>query len=318
MSGFAKGRIDHKLYYMSPDSVEIWTAVIDAGQYRQYDECKAAYVDLVNTALWREFFLCASSDGLVMLGGGAPPKDLIAIRSVLDLAPDKRLNYALVDFSPFMLESTFHIVDATLLREQRRSRVRMYLVKWDFLDMSGVADKLRRRGQNVAWLLPGGTIGNLDERDVFAAVANVATPGDLFVIGADTLSPDDASPVKNSVKEKYEIPEIKRFVESPIRAAWHDLGLDGSIEATLNLVQVRLVEGDDNRHSAVPAATTVEVFLVIAGRKVTLLTSSRYSDKHFIAFAEQYGFSLSATIPSPLNPRYKQFVFRLSDAPVRA
>lgn len=65
-SGFAKGRIDHKLYYMSPDSVEIWKAVIDAGQYRQYDECKAAYVDLVNTALWREFFLCACSDGLVI------------------------------------------------------------------------------------------------------------------------------------------------------------------------------------------------------------------------------------------------------------
>lgn len=149
-SRFAKGRIDHKLYYMSPDSVEIWKAVIDAGQYRQYDECKAAYVDLVKTALWREFFLCARSDGLVMLGGGAPPKDLIAIRSVLDLAPDKRLNYALVDFSHPMLKSTFHVVDAALLREQRKSRVKMCLVEWDFLDMSGIADKLRRRGQNVA------------------------------------------------------------------------------------------------------------------------------------------------------------------------
>lgn len=310
-AGFRRGRIDQKLYYLSPDSVDIWKGVVDAGQYRQYDECKSALHAVTEEAVWCTFFSSELADGAIMLGGGAPPKDLSIIRSMLELVPQHiRVNYALVDFSYYMLTSSFHLIDATLINEKRRVRVNLIPIVWDFVDLSGAGARLRRPGKNVVWLLPGGTIGNLNERHLFGSVARESMPGDLLVIGAETIAFGDEEASTALLINKYCIPEVQKFVETPLRSVWHELKLDGNIQKVLDRVAVHVVDGVYNDHSSVPKAATVEISLGVNKRKIVLLTSTRYDEGAFVAFAATFGFKHEGTVPSPLNPRYKQFVFR--------
>jgi hypothetical protein len=314
-TGFTCGRIDQKLYYLSPDAVEIWKSVIDAGQYRQYDECKSALqLFTAQSNVWRDIFESGVADGAIMLGAGAPPKDLIVIRSMLELVPgSSRVNYALVDFSNYMLKSTFRFVDATLVNAGSRTRVNLTPIEWDFINLTGTGAKLRSLGKNVVWFIPGGTIGNLNERDFFASVAREAMSGDLLVIGAETISSDEGGASESQLIAKYNIPEVRRFVETPLRSVWHEMGFNGTIQEALKLAKVRVVHDVDNPHSSVPEAATVEISLMVNNRKIVLLTSTRYDEGQLIAFAARNGFKHEHSVPSPLNERYKQLVFRYVD-----
>jgi hypothetical protein len=308
-SGFRTRRIDHRLYYLSPESVAIWDAVIDSDRYRQYGDCKQALRQLVESEFWEKFFERDATDGIVMLGGGTPQKDLLAIRHALLHNKGRTLQYALVDYGWPMLKNTLGFVERSLRRDDLLQRVEIEPIEWDFLDLKGAGVKLVREGKNVCWLIPGGTVGNLNEGALFQSVKSVAHVGDLFVVGADTLHPGEAK-AATDVKEKYDIPEVKRFVESPIRSAWHDLKLQGNIEDVLKNVQVDTVPPDRNTFSSVPGATTLEVFMELDDRHITLLTSTRYDADQFVAFARGKGFALDHVVESALAKHFKQFVFR--------
>ena len=122
--GVKRGRIDQRVYYLNPDSAEYWKDLISSEQYHQYTECKEALELLVTKQVWLDFFRNAMGDGVVMLGGGSPTKDLVLIKSLLALTPQKSIaHYALIDISPYMLMSAFRLLDSVLRQVQARSKI---------------------------------------------------------------------------------------------------------------------------------------------------------------------------------------------------
>jgi hypothetical protein len=317
--GLVRGRIDQKLHYLIPDAVENWKAIIDSGQYRQYDECKASLYALTEgeeKSEWRKFVRDGNADGIVMLGTGSPTKDIILIESLLSNFPsDKIVHYAMIDFSGYMLEWSLRIVDTALRRTKNRQRVKLTPLKLDFMDLSGVDTLLRRPGKNVAWFIPGGTIGNLNERKLLRSVARHAMVGDIFVVGAETVLTDSPGSSKPALKHKYESSAIRKFVEAPLRSVWHDVGLSGDIRTVSDNITIDVVDGISNEHSTVDGAISVEVSITMNDRKIVLLTSTRYDESKLIAFAEREGFYHQTTIKSPLNLLYKQIVFGFNGRP---
>jgi uncharacterized SAM-dependent methyltransferase len=204
--GLKRGRIDQRVYYLNPDSADYWKDLISSEQYHQYTECKEALEKLVAKPAWVDFFENAKGDGIVMLGGGSPTKDLVLIKSLLDLSPaNATVHYALVDISQYMLMSAFRLIDSALRQMQIRSKVHITTLCWDFMDLIGARRRLRRDAKNVAWALPGGTIGNLDELHFFESIAAKAAPGDLLIIGAETKRTQAFSALRKLLNDKYRI-----------------------------------------------------------------------------------------------------------------
>ncbi len=308
--GLNRGRVDQKVYYLNPDAADHWKNLISSEQYQQYDECKAALRDLTTRSIWSTFFTAGGNDGVVMLGGGSPTKDLVLIQSLLGLVSrSSTIHYALVDISHYMLLSAFRLVESALRQTNVRDRVQLTTLGWDFMNLHGAHRRLRRAGKNVVWVLPGGTIGNLDESHFFSSIKSKAVSGDLVVIGAETTGGKDVKTIKATLLHKYEHPAFRNFVMAPLRAVWHDLGIAGPIEKALKEVQIDIVDGFANGHSRVNGAVSVEVSIVLEGRKVVLLTSTRYNETTFADFVESHGFVQKDSIPSPLNAEFKQLVF---------
>lgn len=171
------------------------------------------------------------------------------------------------------------------------------------------SDKLRTGQRPVAWFILGGTIGNVDERSFFRSLREVAKPNDLLIVGAETLSADAAA--SSSVVGKYSIPEVKSFLYPAMQAIWHELNMIGSIEDALGRIETRLVPSPQNEYSTVAGAATVELSLPLdRGRKMVLLTSTRYNADSFYSFARTFKFEHELSVPSDLNPNYKLMVFR--------
>jgi len=314
-AAYQRGRIDQKFHYLSLDSAAIWEGIIESRIYQQYEECSAALALLCKDQLWRGFFGDQQVDGAVMLGCGAPSKDIVILESMADLAaPNTQLHYAMVDFSNFMLKSSFYKVDKMLRNRGLHGRVALRPIECDFLYLSGTDKFLRRPDRRVAWIISGGTIGNLNERHFFDSVAAAAAPGDLLVIGAETIVQNSADDTNDELARKYDTPEIRALVEAPMYSVWRELHKDDhdqkKLRAALGDIVVKVVDGERNGHSVVKGSRTVEVSMADGRQKIVLATSTRYDEKEFLAFAAGKHFKHGTTVPSPTNPNYKQFVFR--------
>lgn len=308
--GILRGRIDQKLHYLTPDAADHWRGVIDADGYRQYEECKAALRTFSSGKLWREFVQVEGADGAVLLGAGAPHKDFIILKSLAELASaNSAIHYALVDYSFYMLDSSFQAVDRMLTSSGLHDRVQLTPVMHDFLDLRS-AEKLRLGDRRVAWFILGGTIGNINERQFLRSVASVASEGDLLVIGAETVELGAAEVVEEALAKKYQLPEIREFLRPALQAVWHELKLSGLIDEALSQLKPHVVSGIDNEHSVVEGTKTVEVAMTVKGRRMILLTSTRYDDEPLQQFAKRFGFISEAPVVSDLNPQYKLFPFR--------
>lgn len=308
-AALTRGRIDQKFHYLSPDAEEIWRDVVNSGAYLQYDACKTALSILCGMEIWKCFFRDGGADGAVMLGCGAGTKDLLIIRSMLNLSQIKPLHYSLVDFSSYMLEAAYHQIDRNLAIERLGDRINLTMHKLDFVNsFAGAGRALTRQRRSVAWMLPGGTIGNLDEQRLFESLSAESQVGDLFVVGAETLDPRHLRDGDHLV-EKYNTPEVRRFVEMPFRSVLRTLRIEETPP-----ISVQVVLGQESGHSKVKESMTVEVSSMVRGQKIVLLTSTRYNEEEFVSFAAQKGFARETTISSPLNDRYKQFVFRRAPA----
>ncbi|AVT81418.1 L-histidine N(alpha)-methyltransferase [Rhodopseudomonas palustris] len=309
--GLKSGKLDQRLYYLNPDSADYWKQLIDAEQYNQFFECKEALEFLVSTTTWTDFFKEQNSDGIVMLGGGSPTKDLVLIKSLLTLKPDvEHIHYALVDISQYMLMSAFRLIDSTLRRIQVRSRVQLNTLCWDFMDLLGARKRLRREGKNVAWVLPGGTIGNLDELRFFNSVAAKSVPGDLLVLGAETRGSHTFEELREILANKYRHEAFRNFIIGPLKSIWHNLDDAKSFHGALDHLKMDVVDGLEFGHSRIPGAVSVEISVEVANRKVVLLTSTRYEEQQLIDYAGKRSFELVNIIASKRNPEFKQFVFK--------
>jgi hypothetical protein len=309
-----RGRIDQKFYFLNPDSAHTWREVINSGQYRQYLECSDALEEFLadnDVRLWRNFISSENADGAVMLGGGAPSKDLAVIGGMLDYAPEGiRVHYALVDISIYMLMSSIQLIESSLILENRRRSVELSPLICDFMNLKGAAPRLRRRGKNIAWFLPGGTIGNLNELAFFQSIHQEAQAGDLLVIGAETLGTVDLEAEKEALIKKYRHPAVRGFLGTPLRAAWHELKIHMSLDEALDHLAIDMVDGLSSKHSTVPGSATVEISISARGEKTVLITSTRYAEKDFCEFGRGFYFKHEMTVSSRRNKNYKQFVFR--------
>lgn len=300
------GKIDQKFHYLSPDSADLWRKIINSDEYHQYKECKSAFEVLCkDNDVWRTFF--KKNNGVVMLGGGSPSKDLLIMKSILELLPASyKVIYAIIDYSHYMLDSSFRIINHRVVSDDNyRSRIKLSLIQDNFLKLSGIKKILNCKNKNIAWIIPGGTIGNVDERKFLDSIANEATPGDLLIVGAEMI--DDQGITDHS--SKYDTWAVKQLISTPLRALWHKLSDKGSLQEMLTThIQTRVVSGENNDHSMINGSKTVEMLL--PSENIVLATSTRYDEKHFTEFAARKFFFLETSEASMHNPNYKQLIFR--------
>lgn len=311
-------RVDQKYHYLTPRAEGNWRSVVNSGTYRQYEDCKMALIDLFKEETWRNFFR-DGADGCVMLGCGAGSKDEFIIDSMLECSGDKptaSLHYELVDISPYMLRAARYRLAQSLQKKGQDSRVTVGSHEYDFVDgFTGAGAELCRPDRNVAWFLPGGTLGNLDENRFFNSLASESRSGDLVVVGAETISGGGTPIDREMLKRKYDIPQVRQFVEEPFQSLLRAANI-----AATPPIEVDVVPGETrpvNPYSEVRGAVTVEVAIDInrgkdkVGKKdlVALLTSTRYDEDELVAFVEQRQFKFVMSVTSSFNERYKQFVF---------
>ena len=190
--------VDQKFYFLDPHSAHNWREVISKGTYDQYKHCLESLELFLGrkerknqsseaSKIWETFLRSDKFDGAVMLGGGGLEKDENIIESVLRHAPSgNTVKYSIVDVSIYMLMDSVSTLEQEPERLSDPSRVQINPLIWDFTDLRGAKRRLAGEGKNVAWFLPGGTIGNLVETDFLASMRNVASPGDLLVVGMET------------------------------------------------------------------------------------------------------------------------------------
>jgi Histidine-specific methyltransferase, SAM-dependent len=313
-SAFERRRIDQKFHYLTPDAAAIWKAVVDCGVYRQYAECHASLSLLCESEPWKAFFKDGAGKSCVMLGCGAPSKDILLINAMLGAVPSgTSVNYTMIDFSNFMLKSSSHAVDSIISNHGMTKRVKLHRVEDDFQTLNSREKLLSEPTKPAIWLITGGTIGNINERDFFSSMRRVTRPDDLLVIGAETVSPDISTPPIDVLRKKYDTPEVRRFVETPLHSLWREMGWSSEdLQKALKRIAVDVVDGVEHGHSTVRNSLSVEVSLMVNNRNLVLLTSTRYEEAELVSFAGGNGFELVDSIASPLNTNYKQMVFRIS------
>lgn len=308
----ARGKVDQKFYYRTPEAVAKWEQVISAQRYPLYDHCRDALSAFTRAEVWRQFFFAEDGRAITMLGGGSASKDLVLIDGALAHLPtSERLQYTIADISPVMAHSAYQVVDANLRRDGIKDRVNLETAWCDFLHLQEITNSIRPMGKRVAWLIPGNTFGNMNEREFLKSIKRKGNDGDLLVIGTEIVDPSRlASSIRQSAHH-YDIPEVRDFVSPALMAVWHELKTAKSIEDLEKLIKPVPRFGDDNEHSVVPGAVTIELCLTLEGQlPLALLTSTKYDPMKLVDFVERRGFKNEAIIDSNMSRQYKQFVFR--------
>jgi Histidine-specific methyltransferase, SAM-dependent len=310
--GLERGKIDHKSHYLTPAAAEVWSDIINGGHYRLYHYCCDSMRSVMTLPVWKDFVRSPNTLGAVMLGAGAPLKDHILLSSMVSANPSREMIYQVIDYSSYMLKGSLTNIAKSYSEAMTDGRLSLKLIEWDFTQLSRIKRVLRPRDGALVWMLPGGTIGNLDEKQFLNSVKSVACPGDLLIIGAG-LRPESVGDTSNTPEAQYKSAEVLRLVQMPLRAVWHDLGISGDIHDALKALEFRYLIDEKNEYSKVDKAATLEMSLMADDQKIVLMTSTRYAPNELIKFVERYGFSFEASVPSQgtdAGDVYHQFIFR--------
>jgi hypothetical protein len=311
-TGFHAGKIDQKHYYLDPDSANAWGSLVRAEAYPTYDHCKKGLQSLFDSEPWTQLVRNSRPTGAVMLaGGGAPTKDLLLMRSLL-AQPDgtDSIYYYLLDISFYMLNES-----RLWIREHSRNvdgfeRIKLRFVYHDTLKMTNRDRELFHKDGNVVFAITGGTIGNFSEAAFFRSLNRAAEDGDLLIVSADTIDDVPSDDVVKGLTHKYDNPDLRRFIEPVVRAVVSKSSVQDSVSSALNRIKVTLRPGSETNASDVPSSWSVNVKLNIDRRDLTLVTSTRYESSELVNYAARFGWEAVCQIGSPLNPHYKQFLFR--------
>lgn len=312
-------RVDQKFYYLSPESDGIWDSIASHGGYKQYNQCRSALEKLFESSVCDNFFTDGQIDSIVMLGGGSASKDTLIIEEVLKLLPPNiLLNYTIIDYSNYMLKSTFRKIYSYLVDRHLTNRVNLQIIEHDFLRLQEIKE-FRNAYKNIAWMIPGGTIGNIKEGAFLDSVSSVAMNGDLLFIGAETIELGN-NKMYNEIIDKYKNQDVEKYLLIPLKSIWHELNKENGIrnkkihttESAIKGRDVKIVPGFNNGHSDVIGSGTLEISLKINGQKYILFTSTRYAETGLINFVTKKKFSHKTSIASPIEDRYKYFVFSMN------
>jgi hypothetical protein len=311
-SGVKAGLLDTRNYYSTADAADVWQNLVSAESYRMYDQCKAGLRDLVSDARWLDALRETPVTTAVMLaGGGAPTKDLVILRSLLDqpAAAGKTVNLVLVDINFYMLYQSRRLLDRAKAESAWGGRVHIEYVIDDVLALGESGEVFHRDG-TALFAITGGTIGNLSEMKFFRSLNRIAEPNDLLIVSADTVDSLQATEVREELERKYNHEEMRRFIAPGVRAVIDELGLQLSVQEALKAVEVRVRPDSESGLSDVPGSWSVTLVQRAADREITLLSSTRYLSDELAAFVARLGWDLIAVIPSPANPHYVQLCFR--------
>lgn len=309
--GVRRGRVDQRHYYLSPESARRWMAVISSRAYPTYEECFVGLKTFVKGDAFQRFLASAEWEGVVMLGGGgAPSKDSLIITRLLSYAPSAEpIRYSLVDISFYMLEQSLNWLDANLRTLGKREKVEFQAIRCDFMDLRGVRSLLRREGKRIAWFLTGQTLGNIDEKKFFASVREETKSGDLLTVGTEFVDDIDDKEELKRLEKKLDNDEVRDFLRLPVQLVCSVLDDGTRLDEALRRIKVRIVDGFARGHSTVPGTQTVEVYVTLPGREITLVTSTRYDEAKLIEFAGGFGFRHAETTASPDNQNYRHISF---------
>ena len=311
-SGVKAGLLDTRNYYSTADAADVWQNLVSAESYRMYDQCKAGLRALVSDPRWISALQETPISTAVMLaGGGAPTKDLLVVRTLLDQPANagKTVNLVLVDINFYMLYQSRRLLDRAKAESPWGDRVNFEYVIDDVLALGESGEVFRRDGATL-FAITGGTIGNLREMKFFRSLDRIAEPGDLLIVSADTVDGLPPDEVREELQHKYNHEEMRRFIAPGVRAVIDELGLQLSVSEALKTVEVRVRPDSESGLSDVPGSWSVTLVQRTAHREVTLLSSTRYVSDELVAFIARLGWSLIAAVPSPANPHYVQFCFR--------
>jgi hypothetical protein len=306
-----KGIIDQRHFYVAPDSARAWSALVRGDTYTTYGECKTGLGDLVKSSQWKEELKSSEPSTVVMLaGGGAPTKDIVFLESLLrEPHVTGHIDLYLVDISYFMMEDSRRLIREHAVNEGYQDRVNVSLVRDDILKLPAQKAALFHRQGSVIFAITGGTVGNLSEAAFFRSLNRVSRPGDLLVVSADTI--DDLSlEEERALIGKYNNTDLHRFLRLVVSQVLSAANAREFVDEALRRIKVELAPSEDPSPSDIPRSRTIVVTLEIAGHPLRLVTSSRYESAELEAFAESCGWNSVCQIPSPLNKRFKQFLFR--------
>lgn len=310
-TGLHAGKIDQKHYYLDPDSANSWGRLVRAEAYPTYDHCRRGLQALFGSEPWNQMLKSHRVGAAVMLaGGGAPTKDLLLMRTLL-AQPEfpEVLDYHLLDISFYMLNDSRLWIQEHLQTLEGAERVNLALVWQDALRLTQRDRELFHKNGRAVFAITGGTIGNFSEAAFFHSLDRAAEDGDLLIISADTIDEAPSEDVETALTHKYDNRDLRRFIEPVVQKVLSQSHVQESISSGLKRIKVNLRPGSESNASDVASSYSVNVTLEIEGREISLVTSTRYKSSQLRNFAAAFGWNAVFQIDSPLNARFKQFLF---------
>jgi Histidine-specific methyltransferase, SAM-dependent len=300
--------IEQKVCYITPRSARAWYDFLNAPRYGQNIQCRKSLQSLLTGEQWKTTINQNNFLGSVMLGGGSVEKDRDIVVGMLSQTSRQDLSYAIVDYSDLMIQETLNGLD--IYSEQLTDRVDLYGVKCDFYELPGHARDFRSRDGVIAWFIPGGTLGNLDEDRFLSSLRDSSKVGDIFSVGVDLVPQSVDSFFEERLKDKYRAGYVKNFFRDALLTSWEgNIGHSAALEA-LAVSEPELVRGAVSCYSCVPNSVTLHLTAKTSGMNSVLLTSTRYSESELVTFIEKYGFSHVESFAAEPENEFKQLLFR--------
>jgi hypothetical protein len=311
--GVLNGRLNMGHYYLEPDAAAQWERLIESEAYPMYFQCRSALQDLIASKVWQDAVTEADPlTAVALAGGGAATKDLVVLQGLLartDATDD--VYYHIVDVSYYMCLTSLRVLHESRGSAPATRQVHFLGTVADILELSDCRDRLRGKVRRpVLFTLLGGTLGNLREDRFFRSLATVSEIGDLLVVGVDTADFNETT--EKTLLAEYDNPDIHRYLEGPISAVVGALDIGMKVPAVLKRLKTRVKRDAAQLYSDVSNSVSVTIELEHGGKRILILSSTRYSPPHLITFASGFHWKLLGQIASPRGPSFVQFLFRKS------
>src|SRR5262249_40303690 len=184
--------VPSKYQYWTPDGSRMWLDLCQRPTYRYHVQALRLLrqsAPVVAEAI-RTIVDTAEVD-LVSLGSGDGMKDNILLRSISAcLRAGELCYYYPIDISDALLVEAVRTAMGTGLR---RESFRLKCISGDFLALNRFLPIIEDRPNPSVYSILGNTIGNADEIDIFANLADTLLPGDLVLIEFNTGTPASSS-----------------------------------------------------------------------------------------------------------------------------
>lgn len=300
-----EGVVDQRFMYVSREAVDDWNAVIACGSYKMYEHCCVALREYLRSPSWKAHVKSGDIGTLVMLGAGAPDKDILILNSLLSgkkYSSQAKLRLVIFDDSFYMLADTVDRVHQNLRTLQADDFVEVVPCCADFMKLRQWSDCVARTDHDriTAFFILGGTIGNIQEETLMDAVRAVSEEGDLFVVGGEFVDDEAPEAFLEHLLANYDTPEARDLTLGPVRTLLNEEGIVHDLKERRTLVSVGIEDATrlpQRLRSTIPGAFGI-VFRInrqIRGTNLILSTSKRYAGDAFKQAMRMHYFDIIST-----------------------